>query len=782
MLSPTRDAPKSLRILSPKIFKKKTNKYFIKGNQKIYLSHLDIQTQNCILSLLKESSSRNSQDLSTIQTFLETSDLACKLKADKLLPESLNKTLTMCSNEMKHLYLTANTTLFRIGDKGDNFYIIINGRISILKPIPKKIIMTSFEYFRLIVGLQLSKETYILNQTIEHNKHIIQINTYDIQNLHLIVFKRMIKEYFGKYNFKSRTVTDIMKACYISKDFFDFEIDNDLIAKDVVYRSKIEKQIMKALPKFDIEIMDKYQVLLNENLKIEFIIYEYQSFLELGQGAFFGDSALDKQTTRNATIKTIEDTHFCFLHCQYYNSYLKQEKQRITLKEINFLLNNFFFDKIPFKIFEKIFANFILEEKKKNDVIIREDSDVKYIYFIKEGIIELTMNKSLQELYDLSSKLIKTKTKEELNLNELTPLPEGHLTISQKILNRKIFNKLLLLNSKEIIGIDCIEFDIDYIYTAKVISETAKIYKIELRLLNKLLKHQNQIYKKYIKSSLHKMEILLNRMIDIFNNKINKCQHNKCISLDISNKVIKKVHLIKRKHPIHINHHKRINNIKTSDNFTVYDYYPKTLSSPITQRTSSKMLIRNSTTTTSPSISQFKETKEYLMMLRYNLTSHSKSPPKNKVLRTSAFCIEQENYMFNKIQRELETDKLFINKVIYKKKIAPKINNSQTHYGLLGKNNNKRKIRSLFLDRNNKLFETNTDRTNSTESKILMGLNNTCFNNGNNTNDLYLNSTICTTNHARNLRIYYRDTINNTNEYKTVNYKQNMMKRMLNIE
>jgi hypothetical protein len=97
MLSPTRDAPKSLRILSPKIFKKKTNKYFIKGNQKIYLSHLDIQTQNCILSLLKESSSRNSQDLSTIQTFLETSDLACKLKADKLLPESLNKTLTLHS-------------------------------------------------------------------------------------------------------------------------------------------------------------------------------------------------------------------------------------------------------------------------------------------------------------------------------------------------------------------------------------------------------------------------------------------------------------------------------------------------------------------------------------------------------------------------------------------------------------------------------------------------------------------------------------------------------------
>ena len=49
---------------------------------------------------------------------------------------------------------------------------------------------------------------------------------------------------------------------------------------------------------------------------MNFIIYEYQSIIELEQGAFFGDVALDKQKTRNATIKTLEDTHFCYLHCK----------------------------------------------------------------------------------------------------------------------------------------------------------------------------------------------------------------------------------------------------------------------------------------------------------------------------------------------------------------------------------------------------------------------------------------------------------------------------------
>ncbi len=34
---------------------------------------------------------------------------------------------------------------------------------------------------------------------------------------------------------------------------------------------------------------------------------------------FFGDSALDKKTIRNATIQTFTNTHFCYLELFHYS-------------------------------------------------------------------------------------------------------------------------------------------------------------------------------------------------------------------------------------------------------------------------------------------------------------------------------------------------------------------------------------------------------------------------------------------------------------------------------
>ena len=52
---------------------------------------------------------------------------------------------------------------------------------------------------------------------------------------------------------------------------------------------------------------------------------------------------MDKTTTRNATIKTLEDTDFYYLEFGYYKTYLKEEKRRLTMKELLFLINDFFF-------------------------------------------------------------------------------------------------------------------------------------------------------------------------------------------------------------------------------------------------------------------------------------------------------------------------------------------------------------------------------------------------------------------------------------------------------
>ncbi len=67
---------------------------------------------------------------------------------------------------------------------------------------------------------------------------------------------------------------------------------------------------------------------------------------ELGNNFFFGDTAMNKTITRNATIKTFEDTDFCYLELGNYKINLKEEKRRLTMKEVLFLINNFFFHNI----------------------------------------------------------------------------------------------------------------------------------------------------------------------------------------------------------------------------------------------------------------------------------------------------------------------------------------------------------------------------------------------------------------------------------------------------
>ena len=61
------------------------------------------------------------------------------------------------------------------------------------------------------------------------------------------------------------------------------------------------------------------------------------------------------------------------------------------MKEVLFLVDNFFFKNISPQYFEKKFLNhFIYEEKYINEFIVRESEPAEFIYFIKKGITTRT--------------------------------------------------------------------------------------------------------------------------------------------------------------------------------------------------------------------------------------------------------------------------------------------------------------------------------------------------------------------------------------------------------
>jgi len=94
------------------------------------------------------------------------------------------------------------------------------------------------------------------------------------------------------------------------------------------------------------------------------------------------------------------------------------ERQKTKSKEQTFLIDNFFFKYVRPSIFSKrYFDEFIYKEYNMNEFLFNEDDKVDYVYFIKEGDVELTMNTSILQItkmiHDLKPRLnFETEVKE----------------------------------------------------------------------------------------------------------------------------------------------------------------------------------------------------------------------------------------------------------------------------------------------------------------------------------------------------------------------------------
>ena len=518
-----------IMIKQKKIFKRKSlviNKKYIKNNIENIVhdinelgNNIETHIDRLIQALKTIPEERTVDDLACIKFFLEESQLANKFKTDNLSKESLDKIFTLCSIQMKYLYLPSNEILFRIGDEPDNFYIILEGKIGILKPIYRKDEMTGIEYFHHIKNLNKNNEKYLLNLTLNKNNDVFEINPDDFENLNLIILKILIEDYLNLLDKNSDTsIEDICELCLLDRNFFGITLDLEQ-KDDKDYMVSFEKSLYKKVSFVDRDLLQKYRNLSNNYIKWPVTICEYKKFLELGSENFFGDSALDKKTTRNATIQTVTNTHFCYLELVHYSYYLRDEKQKLTMREIDFLVKNFFFQGIINQYFEKKFLNFfVYEEVYKNEIIFRENNPVDYVYFIKEGSCEIYINKNVLEIHDMInylSELIKHKNIVQSDIrvkNDYFEIQDQFEDI-QKI-------KILYAEIKDTLGAESLYFGLNYIYSAKVSSKICKYYKIGTKELMKIFEEESNCIALYQNESFRKINIIINRLIELNQSKI----------------------------------------------------------------------------------------------------------------------------------------------------------------------------------------------------------------------------------------------------------------------
>ena len=698
---------------------------------------------------------RSMIDLQYIKYFLDHSKLAEKFKMDNFKKESLVQLLTLCAAQLKYYHLEKDTILFRIGEEPDNFYIILNGKVGVLKPTPKQEEMTGLGYFQHLLNLKKTKEIYILQKTIEKNKLIFDIDYNDIDILSSIVMKILVEDYFsiGINLAETRTIEDILKLCGFKVEYFGVFFDHEK-RKDKEYVEKYERIILKNLPHFKHEIINKYRILTSEAGNFTVTTYDYECIVELGNSFFFGDTALDKTTTRNATIKTVVATDLCYLELDYYKSYLRNEKQRLTMKEVTFLINNFCFVNLTPHYFEKKFLNhFLYEEKYENEFIIKEGQEAKFVYFMKEGFCDVYVNKNVFEIHNLISYLSQLETDPKFNVNNILLECQNDFHSLKDKLSQIVKTKIFCVNNIDILGLESIFFGLNYLYNVKATSKLDKYYKLELKFLLLIMQEEPTCYYICKSDCIKKMNILIQRLTNLNQTKINMIDSNETVNM---RKLQSELDLNKEEKKLEFgeidfekNQIKMINEFKKKFNLERENYFIKKFSTKIFYSPKKEIKINLNK-------NQF-ENNSILPFIPRNLknstsikTNDSTELPKN--LFVSKFGFAKEKVMIRQLEKELENDKLFYN-------LYPK----QNKY-----------IEEILEDDKNFFFQTTKKKFNESRNKTERNKRYTKYTNEENiyNNSKYISTNSNTSNYfptSTKSQFTVESTINNDDDIPFIN-------------
>ena len=163
--------------------------------------------------------------------------------------------------------------------------------------------------------------------------------------------------------------------------------------------------------------------------------------------------------------------------------------------------------------------------------IMKENEFTEYIYFLKEGNIEISMNKSLIQLHALIKELYSIiESKSSLNIYNFNDSQYNFIK-NNKILSqfqkekspKKIMNnvdnvnliKLIQIEKKDCFGIENAFYNIKNYYSIKVVSNKAKVYKLNIKDISKIISNENAIKINYENEARNKVEFILIRLFKL---------------------------------------------------------------------------------------------------------------------------------------------------------------------------------------------------------------------------------------------------------------------------
>jgi CRP-like cAMP-binding protein len=390
--------------------------------------------------------------------------------------------------QMSYEKLNKDNLMFRTGEKGDKFYIILKGKVAICLPKESIIEMSDIDYIKYLAKLKKHGETEILNRCIGANRYAYPI----------------LDDDFDAFLQKSRQMG--------RNSSHKNSLNKEIVEETIKYlETKDDKQYERIS-------LENYMNLFKPEAKryseldevFRFTIYHYSNVTIVQTGDKFGDIALDnKSQKRTASMITIEETHLGILNKSSYINCVKEANDHVRKSNLLFLFDTQLLRGMerPEMFESKYFNFFVLNKYTRGEYILEENTKSNDYFFIKEGEYEVTMRKSLKELNEIITHLGGSSDSDD----NLFTIPDF-----SKIYHEKMNLKICIIKEKDAIGFEDIIYKGNYICSVQCITAKGEAFSIEKANYDLLLyKEDKKITSNLGKFEKVKQQMLLDKLINL---------------------------------------------------------------------------------------------------------------------------------------------------------------------------------------------------------------------------------------------------------------------------
>ena len=419
-------------------------------------------------------------------------------------------TLKEISKKLSYRFVTANRLLFRYGDIGNNYYIVLKGRFGVV--IFKEVLMnlSQIEYSSHLINLKKMGEDHLLLKTLSANNSRYGIS---YANVCAAVATNQTTESFLEGN--EVQSHDIESHSMIRRLSNKLRINSVEIVPEVTdivsvhdYMNRLEPELIEnALEKRIIKI-----------LKPELVAV-------LERGKPFGEALDTASKRRMATIVSLEDSHLGVIDKESYQLCLREINEKIRKANLNILFDNEMFKSIYSKgnLSQKYYTNFVLNHYIKKRKIVSAGDKNDCLFIIKSGEFLVSLESSLKEICriikSMGGKITDLISREEYLNNDSF----------RKVIDEVRTNKIKIVGQKELLGLDDMKYQDKWLFDIEVISIKGQAFSLEKKFLDSLVFNEDQVQKdtkKLIETNrlrcIERLRSLVKSQVEMFFSKLEK--------------------------------------------------------------------------------------------------------------------------------------------------------------------------------------------------------------------------------------------------------------------